>query len=381
MEGEMHERICKRCIMTSKGDPTISFDENGFCNYCTDALERMRNEYFPNEEGEQRLKSLLLEIKEKGKKSKYDCIMGISGGIDSSYLLYLGSTWGLRILAVHINDGFDTEVSKSNIKKLVEITKCDYVEVIPDKEQYANINKAYLKAGVPNIAIPQDNILFAELHAQMKKNKIHYFLTGANFSLESILQKGNTYDAYDVVQIKDIFKKYGTGKIDKLKFISTAQREKDQMVLKYKTVAPLDLVDYRRDKAFKELKEFCGYEYYGRKHLENIFTAFVQLYWLPLKFGVDKRTSHLSSMIVSGQISRDEALREYNLPIYEENMMNEYIRIVKEKTNISDSEFEEIMNTPGRSHSDFKMEIDTFVYKVIRLAWRTAQFLGLYKSK
>ena len=366
--------------MTNKGDPTITFDKNGYCSYCSDALNRMKESYFPNAEGKKRLECLLNEIKEKGKNSKYDCIMGISGGIDSSYLLYLGSKWNLRILAIHINDGFDTEISKSNIKKLIEKTQCDYVEVVPDPEQYANINKAYLKAGVPNIAIPQDNILFAELHAQMKKYKIHYFLTGANFSLESILQKGNTYDAYDVVQIKDIFKKYGSGKIDKLTFMSTAAREKDKIVLKYKTVAPLDLVDYKRDNAFEELKDFCGYEYYGRKHLENIFTAFVQLYWLPRKFNVDKRTSHLSSMIISGQMTRDEALQEMSQPIYDEDMMNEYISIIKENTNISDDEFKAIMNAPPRSHEDFKKETDSLSYKLIRIAWRTLCFIGLYKK-
>ncbi len=368
---------CLRCIMNDNGDPTITFDKQGYCCYCSDALARMKTTYFPNEEGTRKLEVLLKEIKEAGKNSKYDCIMGISGGIDSSYLLYLGSKWKLRILAIHINDGFDTDISKNNIKKLIEKTNCDYIEVVPDPEQYANINKAYLKAGVPNIAIPQDNILFAELHAQMKKYKIHYFLTGANFSLESILQKGNTYDAYDVVQIKDIFKKYGSGKINKLTFMSTAAREKDKKVLKYKTVAPLDLVDYRRDKAFEELKTFCGYEYYGRKHLENIFTAFVQLYWLPQKFNVDKRTSHLSSMIISKQITRDEALHEISEPIYDEDMMSKYISIIKEKTNISDEEFSEIMNSPSRSHDDFKKEVDSFSYKMLRVVWRILTLNGL----
>lgn len=362
-------KVCTRCIMSDKGDPTIKFDSKGVCNYCRDALKMMETRYFPNEKGEELLKQMLEKVKSNSKNSKYDCIMGVSGGLDSSYLLYLGSKWGLRILAIHIDDGFDTEISKSNIKKLINASGCDYVEVVPDAEQYANLNKAYLKAGVPNIAVPQDNILFAELHAQMRKYNIKYFMSGSNCSLESILQKGNTYTVYDLVQIKDIFKKFGEGKIDKLRFMTNTDMVKDQRVLHYETLAPLDYVDYKRDKAFKELNEFCGFEYYGRKHLENVFTAFVQLYWLPKKFNVDKRSSHLSSMIISGQMTREEALKEYSEPIYDENMMDEYIAIIKQKTNISDKEFEEIMKAPAHSHDDYKKETDTILYKSQRLMW------------
>ena len=366
----MENKVCKRCIMSSSGDPNISFDENGFCNYCNEAIEKMKKSYFPNEEGKKRLSEMIARIKEKSKDSKYDCIMGVSGGLDSSYLLYLGTKWGLRILAIHIDDGFDTNISSSNIKKLIKACGCDYIEIKPDAEQYANINKAYLKAGVPNIAVPQDNILFAELHFQMRKYKIRFFLSGSNFSLESILQSGNTHTAYDLVQIKDIFRKYGTGKIDKLRFMSTSDMQKDQRILHYETLAPLNLVDYRRDSAFKELNEFCGFEYYGRKHLENIFTAFVQLYWLPKKFNVDKRKSHLSSMIISNQLTREEALNELQEPMFEKEMMEEYIKIIKEKLMISDDVFDNIMSSPARSHDDFKKETDTFAYKLKRIIWR-----------
>lgn len=364
------EQVCTRCVMSSKGDPLIQFDEKGVCNYCKYALTMMEKEYFPNEEGKKRLEKMLEEIKQKGKNSKYDCIMGISGGLDSSYLLYLGSKWDLRILAVHINDGFDTEISTNNIKKLVKASKCDYVEVTPDAKQYANINKAYLHASVPNIAIPQDNILFAELHSLMRKYGVTCFLSGANYALESILQKGNTHNAYDLNQIKDIFKKFGSGSIDKLKFMSTIDLLKDQYILKYVTLRPLDLIDYTRKNAFKELNEFCSFEYYGRKHLENIFTAFVQLYWLPKKFNVDKRKSHLSSMIISNQLTRDEALHEMEESIYDEQLMTEYIKIIKQKLDISDAEFDQIMNSPTHTHEEFKQEIDTFNYKAHKVLWK-----------
>lgn len=346
---------CKRCVMDNSSDDTITFDENGYCNYCTNALAQIGKVYFPNEEGKKRLDALLTEVKSYGKGKKYDCIMGLSGGLDSSYLAYLGYQWGLRILAVHIDDGFDTDISKSNLKKLVTATHFDYEVIIPDAEQFNDLTLAYMKAGVPNIDVPQDNVLFAFLYKNMKEHNIHYFLSGGNFALESILQHGNMYDADDVVNIKDIHKKYGNLPIDKLELLSTLERKKDEYILGVKSPRPLNYVDYNRDRAFKELHDFCGFEYYGRKHLENILTAFIQCYWFPKKFGVDKRTSHLSSMIVSGQMTREAALRELEEPLCDEKM-NDYIQLIKEKLKISDLEFDEIMNAPTHQHEDFATE-------------------------
>lgn len=351
---------CKRCIMGNESDDKIKFDDKGYCNYCSAALRHMDSTYFPNEEGKRRLSILLEEIKEYGKGKKYDCIMGLSGGLDSSYLAYLGHKWGLRIIAVHIDDGFDTEISKSNLKKLIEATDIDIINIVPDPEQFNALIKAYMKAGVPNLAVPQDNVLFANLYHYVRKNKIKYFLSGANFALECILQRGNTHDPYDVVNILDIHKKFGDAPINKLKFISHLRLFCDQKILKLKTVYPLDLLDYNRDRAFRELNEFCGFEYYGRKHLENILTSFVQLYWFPKKFGVDKRTSHLSSMIASGQLTREQALEEYNLPLYDEDTLEKYIKIIKSKLKISDQEFDEIMSSPPIQHKEYKT--DNFLF-------------------
>lgn len=347
---------CKRCVMDNSSDDTITFDENGYCNYCTDALAQIGKVYFPNDEGKKRLDALLTEVKEHGKGKKYDCIMGLSGGLDSSYLAYLGYKWGLRILAVHIDDGFDTDISKANLEKLLAVTHFDYEIIAPDVEQFNDLTLAYMKAGVPNLAVPQDNVLFAFLYKKMKEYKINYFFSGGNYALECILQRGNTYTAFDVVNIKDIHDKYGIQPIDKLEFLSTVQRKKDQYLLGIKSPRPLNYIDYNRDKAIKELRDVCGFEYYGRKHLENILTAFIQCYWFPKKFGVDKRTSHLSSMIVSGQMTREEALSNLKEPLYDVKMMDQYIRLIKGKLNISDREFEEIMNAPVHQHTEYQTE-------------------------
>lgn len=312
----------------------------------------------------------MAKVKEEGKGKPYDCIMGLSGGLDSSYLAYLGSQWGLRILAVHIDDGFDTEISKKNLERLVEKTGYDYIVIKPDPEQFAELTKAYMRAGVPDIAIPQDNILFAEIYRYMRKYHIKYFLGGGNYALECILQHGNTYTAYDLVNMRDIFRKFGHGKMDKLPVISSLQRQFDQMVLGIESPRPLNYIDYNRDRAFAELKAFCGFEYYGRKHLENALTAFIQLVWFPQKFGVDKRTSHLSSMIVSGQMTRDEALALLEEPLYDQKMMDSYIQLIKEKLSISDEEFAQLMETEPHQHTDYRIQTQSIVFQISHLGLR-----------
>lgn len=368
---------CTCCIMDNSSDDTIVFDEVGCCNYCKEALLRVHTEYFPNKLGQQKLNQLLQTIKSHGQGKRYDAIMGISGGLDSAYLAYLGYKWGLRILLLHVDDGFDTEISQQNLKKLVDATGFDYVVIKPDEEQYCALTKAYLKAGLPNIAVPQDNILFAEIYYHMRKHKIKYFLSGANFALESILQRGNMHSAYDLVNIKDIHRRFGEKPIDRLQFISTIKKELDRTIGGIESPRPLDYIDYNRKRAFQELYDFCGFEYYGRKHLENVLTAFAQLYWFPKKFGVDKRTSHLSSMIVSGQMTREEALAEYSEPLYQDELMEEYIRKVKEKLKITDSEFDEIMAAPTHQHTDYACEKDRLIWKCLYKAYKVRKCVGM----
>lgn len=359
---------CTRCVMDDSSDPTIRFDEKGQCNYCAAALAEKDSVYFPNEEGKKKLDALVKAIKAEGEGKAFDCVMGLSGGLDSSYLLYVGYRLGLRILGVHIDDGFDTEISRENLRRLVERTGIQYVVVRPDAEQFYGLIKAYLRAGVPNIAAPQDNVLFAEIYALMREKKIRYFLSGGNWALESILQRGNTHRAVDVVNMKDIGRRFGDTKLHKLQFLSACRRMWDKHALGIQSPRPLNYMDYNRARAFAELKEFCGFEYYGRKHLENVFTAFAQLVWFPQKFGVDKRTSHLSSMIVSGQMTREEAVRELEEPLYDEAMMAGYVEQVREKLNISQEEYERIMAAPTHAHTDYRT--DPMVWLALKLGAR-----------
>ncbi|MDJ0332959.1 N-acetyl sugar amidotransferase [Planococcus sp. S3-L1] len=350
----MKYQMCNRCVMDNKSDVTIYFNEEGVCNYCTDALVNMKRIYFPNSEGEKQLKMMLSQIKEEGKGKKYDCLMGISGGLDSSYLAYLGYKWGLRILAVHVDDGYDTEISKENLKKLSNKANIKLINIEPNAEQFNKLTKAFFRAGVPNLAIPQDNILFASLYKLAKEHKIKYFLSGGNFALESILQQGNTYSAYDTKHIKEINKIYGETKLDKLPILSELQRDLDKYIYKIESLRPLNLIDYNKERAFKELKDFCEFEYYGSKHLENTLTKFVQTYYFPNKFNVDKRTSHLSSLIIVNQLKRDEALKELEKPLYDEEEMEKDIEFILNKLKMSKEEFNKIMEEDPKQHDFYK---------------------------
>ena len=363
----MTYQVCQRCIMDNQSDQDIVFDQEGNCNYCETALQEINTStYFPNERGRKKLEDMLHTIKETNRDKPFDCIMGISGGLDSSYLAYLGYKWGLRILAVHIDDGYDTEISKSNIQKLCAAAHIDLRVIKPDREQFNDLVLAYMKAGVPNLAIPQDNILFAFLYDTIRKEGIKYFLSGGNFALENILQKNGVFNSMDTRNIKDIHKKFGTKGMDKLKFISSYRKYLDQKAGKIIELRPLNWLDYNRDRAFQELSDFCDFTYYDKKHLENILTAFVQLYWLPRKFNYDKRRSHLSSMIVSGQMTRDQALQELAEPLYDEQMMADYIRIIKQNLGLTDAEFEALMQAKTHQHEDYKVDhLADFIRKLL----------------
>ncbi len=358
---------CTRCIMDDRSDDTITFDENGICNYCKNALQNKDTLYFPNETGKKKIVEMVNRLKKEGEGKEYDCLMGISGGLDSAYLAYLGSMkWGLRICAVHIDDGYDTDLAKQNIKNLCAKCHIDLKTITPDAEQFNDLTRAYFLAEVPNVAIPQDNILFACIYNYAKKYKIYNFLSGANYSLECILQHGNTYTAYDMVNVRDIHKKFGRKPIDKLPFLSQWQKVWDINIHHINTLTPLDYIDYNKERAIKELHDFCGFTYYDAKHLENKLTKVIQLYWFYHKFNVDKRTSHLSSLIVSGQMTREQALKETEKPVYDKEAMDRDLEEILNKLDFSREEFDKIVFRPGKQHTDYKTDKLYIIIRILR---------------
>ena len=315
----MKYRQCTRCLMDTDEDPKIKFDSNGVCDFCRNAEKRIGVEYFPNEEGEKLLTSIISEIKANCKDDEYDCLVGVSGGIDSSYILYKCHQLGLRMLAVHIDDGLDNPIAVENLKKLSEHTNTKIISIKPYREEYADLIYSLLKASVSNLAIAQDNLIVKALQDYAEQNSIKYILDGSNFAHECILGRKYSVNSCDKKYILGIQKKFGRVKLEHLHFMSLRDRYiKRHKKSNPKHIRPLNLMNYNISNAIDELRNFCGFEYYGGKHYESILTRFMQCYYLPIKFKIDKRKAHYSSLIVSGQITREEGLHQLSMPLYKD---------------------------------------------------------------
>ena len=351
----MEYKQCTRCVMDNNGDPTITFDARGQCNYCTDALKAKNIVYHPDKNGKQYLDNIFSMLKERRKNFQYDCMLGLSGGLDSSYAAYIGHTYGLRMLAVHIDDGLDAPVTAENVKKICDAYGIDVIVERPDLTLFGDLTCAFIRAGVPNIAIPQDNVLFACLYKYAKENHIECFLNGSNFALERVLQKGNTYDAFDKTHILAIWKRFGhVCNYSGLLLMSTFEKRfLYEYIHQIQTIKPLNHVNYNMHEAFSTLHDTCGFEYYGDKHCESIFTKLMQRYYLPQKFNVDKRKSHYSSMIVSGQMTREEAIQRLKEPLYTYEKLDADLEFILKKINMSRKEFDDILMEPPHSHKEY----------------------------
>lgn len=362
-------KICKRCVMDTS-DPIIKFDKNGYCNLCTQALE---NKIIVNEESEKKFETLIKMLKEEGKNKPYDCVLGLSGGIDSSYLAYLLSKKGVRILGIHIDAGWDTPTSCSNLKKLVKKCKIELKTIKINETEMMDLQRAYFLAQVINQDVPQDHAFFAELYHYMMKHKIKYFISGHNWVSESITPLAWGYDAYDSDNLKDIHKKYGKVKLKTYPILTFFENKiKMPYICKIKKLRPLNYINYDPNKALEILIDEVGFEYYGSKHCESSFTRLLQTYIQPKKFGFEKRRAHLSSMIISGLITRDEALKILSENPGTDEQIEKDINEFITKIGITRNEFDEIVNSKTVvPHTSFKtnekkLKIFNFIKKLIR---------------
>lgn len=352
---EKDYQVCTNCVMDTT-DPEINFDENGVCNHCLKFENQLKKNWFPNEEGKKKLDTIINQIKNDGKNKKYDCVIGLSGGVDSSYLAYILKKLypELRILAVHIDGGWNSELAVHNIENIVKILDIDlYTGVVP-WEEMQDLQLAFFKSGLANQDVPQDHAFFATLYHVANQNGIKYFLSGGNLATESILPSSWGYDAMDVTQLKAVHEKFGKKKLKKYETVSFFKRKIYYPYFKkFKIVRPLDFLPYIKDEAKETIKNELNWRDYGGKHHESKFTKFFQAYWLPTKFGFDKRKAHLSSLIVSGQMTRDEALKELEKPVYDEIELKEDKEFISKKLGISLEEFETIMKQPNKTFLDY----------------------------
>ena len=346
-------QICARCVMDTT-DPEIIFDSEGVCNHCHEFDEITSKNWFPNEEGEKRLSGIIDQIRMAGKKQEYDCIIGLSGGGDSSYMAMKVHEWGLRPLVVHVDAGWNSELAVANIEKIVKHCGYHLHTHVVDWEEMRDLQFAYLRAGVANQDVPQDHVFFASMYHFATAHGINYILSGGNIATECIFPDAWHGSAMDAINLKAIHRKYGERALKTYNTISFFDYYIwYPFVKKMCTVRPLNYMPYNKMAAIEELERSIGWRAYGRKHGESLFTKLFQNYYLPTKFGYDKRRPHLSSMIVSGQMTREEALQELEKPLYDPRELEDDIEYFCKKMRVSRKQFDEFMTAPARHYTDF----------------------------
>jgi N-acetyl sugar amidotransferase len=346
-------QICNRCVMDTS-DPDIVFDNEGNCNHCSSALELGRQTWFPDENGERKLQHIVEKIKYEERNNEFDCIIGLSGGVDSSYLAWFARKLGLRALVVHVDCGWNSELAVKNIENIVKQLNIELHTFVVNWEEIKSLQRSFFKASLPDQDIPQDHAIFSALYKFAVDNKIKYAFNGYNFATESIMPDAWGHQAMDFRHIKSVHKHSGEPKLKDYPHLTFLKRYLYYKFIKRMTVInPLNYIDYRKEEAIKVLNEELGWQYYGEKHYESRFTKFFQSYYLPVKFGFDKRRAHLSSLIVSGQITRQMALEKIRKSPYTESEIENDLEYVAKKLNWSPEEFRNIINLPPASHEDF----------------------------
>ncbi|PIC85449.1 ExsB family protein [Sporosarcina sp. P20a] len=358
-------QICTVCVMDTT-DPEITFNEEGVCNHCRDAKILGERVCFPNEIGQKKLEMIIRKVKEAGRGKKYDAIVGLSGGVDSSYLIYKAKEWGIRLLALHVDGGWNNKIAEENVRAICEYGNVDLEIVKIDWEEMKEMQMAFLRASVPNQDIPQDHAFFSTLYTYAVKNNIEYVLNGSNWETENILPKSWGYNSMDGNHVKNIYQKHGRKKLKKYPIMNFYKMKiYYPLIKKMKVIKPLNLLPYHKEEAMKELEENTGWRYYGGKHYESIWTKFFQSYYLPTKFNFDKRKAHLSSLIVSNQITRAQALQELAEPPYDSSRIeNEKIEIAN-KLDISLEELNLLILEKNRNHSEYICTEDTLLFKLL----------------
>jgi N-acetyl sugar amidotransferase len=346
-------------------DPMIVFDEKGMCDHCNTFYRHTLPNWRAGESARKTLQSLVERIKAAGKDKDFDCIIGMSGGLDSSYLTYIAKEHlGLRPLVFHVDAGWNSQIAVNNIEKLVDGLRLDlYTEVI-DWDEMRDLQLAFLKSGVPHIDTPQDHAFFATIYKFVEKYDIKHILTGANLSTECIRNPvAWMYYQSDSVQLRDIHRRFGAKPLKTFPLTSIFRHKVFLPYMKgIKVERPLNLVPYVKQDAMKFLVEKFGWQPYPQKHFESRFTQFYEGYWLPKKFGYDVRRVQFSSLIVTGQMTRQDALAKLETPSYNQDTIAQDVEFVATKLGITVRELEGYLAAPNKSYRDYRNQ--AWVYNI-----------------
>lgn len=368
-------QVCTNCVMDTT-DPEIKFDENGRCDFCDNYYNSILPSWHPDEIGERELKIIAEKIKKDGNGKKYDCIIGLSGGVDSSYLTYIAKEkLGLRPLMLSVDTGWNLNVANENVDKLVKALNLDLETIVVDWEEMKDLQIAFFKSQVPYQDTPQDHAIFAGLYNYAAKNGFKYILTGGNYSTEGVKPPYEWTYLNDIRMIKDIHRKFGKHPLNTFPLCGMF---KYRIFYRYfksvRVVRPLNMVPYYKEKAIAELEKKFGWQQYANKHYENIFTRFYEGYWLPKKFGYDKRKTYFSSLILTNQMTREEALKILDEKPYDEKIAMQDLEYITQKLEISKEEILKLMEGPNKTFRDYKNS-----EKLLKFAIKLAMIVGMEK--
>lgn len=368
---EMKYRQCKRCVMDTT-DPEIIFDDTGYCNHCTEYFERTSKLSYQGKSSDKKLAQIVDKIKHSGRNNHYDCVLGISGGIDSCYAAYILKNLGVRVLAVHLDNGWNSEEAVNNIKKICGKLKIDYQSYVLDWEEFKDIQLAFLKASIVEMEIPTDVAIIGALHKTAAENNIKFIISGGNYATEGILPESWFYNPKDLTLLKAIQKKFGTRKIKTLPTFDYKDETYYKFIKRIKTIYLLNYIPYSKKNAMDILQNELDWKYYGGKHYESKFTGFVQSYIQPAKFNVDYRKATFSTQICTGEVTRDEAISELSKLPYNPVKAEEEKKYIAKKLGISLEEFNRIMSLPPKTYKDYPNDkgMLELIYRIYRRIYK-----------
>ena len=349
-------RQCTLTVMDNIADPDITFDEKGICNYYYEYKKAEAEHVLTGAVGKEKLEELVKKIKSSGQGKRYDCLIGLSGGVDSTYVAYLVAQYGLRPLAVHLDNGWDSELAVKNIENIITKLNFDLYSLVVNWEEFKDIQLAYLRASVVDIEVVSDHAIFATMYKLAKEHNTGYIISGTNVVTEYIMPSSWLYHKMDFANLKDIHNRYGKMKIKTYPYFDFKKYVYYSAVLKLSPISILNYVPYNKQEIKELIKKELNWRDYGGKHYESTFTKFYQAYILPEKFKIDKRKAHLSTLICSGQMTKEEALRQLELPLYNPKELEADKEYVLKKFGLTEKEFDEIMKLPIKRHQDFKMD-------------------------
>ena len=347
-------QACVRCIMDTRAHSAIEFDDAGLCHHCRRYDALIASRVLHGEAARTALATWVARLKEAGRGREYDCIIGVSGGVDSTYVAYLVKELGLRALAVHFDNGWNSELAVKNIERVLDTLETDLFTYVVDWDEFRDLQTAFLRASTPDGEIPSDHAINALLWGEAARRGIRYVVSGMNFATESISVPEWSYGHSDWRYIRDVHRRFGTIPLKTYPHFSLRSLAYMNLVRGIRTVSILNYVEYDKAKAMAVLAEKLGWQYYGGKHHESIYTRFYQGYVLPRKFGVDKRYGHLSDLINAGQMTREQALVEIAQPPYSEELQQRDLSYVCKKMGLGDAEFAQIMAAEPKAFRDYR---------------------------